>query len=261
MEIDLNKLIEQLSRRFDLEGVSLALKEYRLSKAAFKAQKWEDVVKHSAIFSEAIIGLLVKSELRIGIDYNAIRFNDMFLELLKAKVGGPTSEILLKVIPQVAKSIYMLRNKKRVVHLKLIDPTYLDAHYCITAIDWIIAQLLTTSTDEANEQEAWSLIQKITEEELPFMEIFEDGTVMIYPDDLSLKDRVLLVLYLKYPNRIPTNELLNTIIHEGKKESIRATLSRLWKEKLIHRNEQGVILTKKGIRYVEEKILRRNINV
>ncbi len=141
--------------------------------------------------------------------------------------------------------------------MKLLDPSYIDAYYCLSAVDWIISQLLIIGIGSIDEVKIGELILSILEKKLPFVEKFDDGT-LIFLADLPLKDKILLALYMKHPNRVSNKELCDMLKNEGKKKSILAILSHLHrKEKLIHRNEAGAVLTRKGIDYVEKEILSK----
>jgi hypothetical protein len=255
-----DNIVSLLSRRFNPSAVNLVVKEYTALKSFYHTEKWDKVIIHSAIMCEAVVGLIAENILKISIDYNKIDFNDIYKRLISTKKASPEDEILLLAVPQVAKSIYTIRNKKRVAHLKLIDPDYIDASYCSVAADWILSQLLTVAVGQVDEKAVTKLIRSLVEREVPLIEEFEDGTVKVLTS-LSLADAILLVLYKRYPERITSHELVNTLrLEEKEKENISKVLYALDKRRgLIHRNKEGgATLTKKGIKYVEESILNKN---
>jgi hypothetical protein len=156
-------------------------------------------------------------------------------------------------IPRVTRTIYDIRSKKRVVHIKSINPNLLDSQYCVSACDWILAQFVMLYL-KADAQDFSSIIHSLIERQIPFVEQFEDGSITILKE-LSFKDQFMLGLY-KLGVRTPKKELARILKTYG--QLINTTLRNLEKEKLAHANEAGVVLTKKGIRVVEDTILNSN---
>jgi hypothetical protein len=256
------EIIAILSKRFPSSAVELVVKEYISLKQYYHTQKWSEVIIHSAIMCEAVMGLIAESILKISVDYNKINFNDLYQQLVKASKNTPVDEILLLAVPNVAKSIYTIRNKKHVAHLKLIDPNYVDAYYCSVAADWILSQLLSVAGEQQEEKKVTTIIQSILEREVPLIEEFEDGSVAIL-GSINLADAILLLLYKKYPERLTSSELANVLRLKKQTRKIAKILYYLDREKgLVHRDKKGgVILTKKGLRYVEESILNSEARV
>ncbi len=108
-----NTLADLLSQEFNHEAVKMLVKEYTMARESYRLGKWDDVVKHSGMFSEAVIGIIAEKELGLSINYNNINFGDLFKKCLDAPKKTPRAEVLLAAIPQVAKSVYTLRSQKK----------------------------------------------------------------------------------------------------------------------------------------------------
>ena len=255
-----NEIHRLLSTKYGEDRIDKLLISYLSAKEAYLLRKWDYVIMKSAIFSETIVGILAERELGINVDFNSINFNQLFMELMNSPKPDSRSEILLYAIPQVAKSIYAIRNKKSVAHLKEIDPNMIDAIYCIAAADWILSQLLIIGIEDRDyeEEDVVNFITRIGLTKFPLIDKFEDGTVY-FPTtkNLKLKDMILILLYLHYPDRLKVDELAYSLRNYADRTKISKEIYRLHKtQKLIHKDEEKrVTLTLKGLSYVEESLL------
>jgi len=100
---------------------------------------------------------------------------------------------------------------------------------------------------------ASEMIQGIIERNVPIVQEI-DGDVVILDPDLPYKDQLLIVLYTKHPQRL-SNQVLYKWTTPKQKKYVYIYLGRLEKERLVHRNKNGNMLTIKGLRYVEQNVL------
>lgn len=245
------KILNDLSKAIDERLLSELLKEYDFAKRFHFLEDWEKSILHASKFSELAL-TVVKNIVDNGIiDINKIHFDPLYNELTNRTKATGEDEILLLAIPRVTRSIYDIRNKKRVAHVKSIDPDLLDSQYCVSACDWILSEFVmlyvTSDPKEAN-----SIICSLIEKQVPFIEQFEDGSLVVLKDGLSFKEKLLIALY-KLGRRVPKKEL--TEILQTYNQLVNSTLNNLQKECFAHINESGAVLTRKGIKFVEDTLL------
>lgn len=248
------KFVEELiSKGIDKIIVDKLIEEYKIVKKEHLFGDDEKVILHSAKVSDLILALIRNKVSGKVVDINKIHFNKLLEEVKKYPKPSAEEVILTLAIPRVAESIYTIRSKKDVAHVKTIDPSSIDSSYCVSACDWMISELAmlfyTSDPKEANE-----LINSILEKKIPTIEEFENGSIVILKKGLALKEEFLLALYHGYPERMANEDLMKTI-HYGNPLYAKKVLIGLEDERLVHRNNEGNKLTKSGIKYVEETLL------
>lgn len=216
--------------------------------------KYEEVFRHAGKFSEVILALIENKISGKSVNLDKVEFDKFFNKILNYPKPSAKEEVLTLAIPRVAQSVYTLRSKKDVVHVKTVDPDFIDSVYCVTACDWMLCELafLLLQTDE---KEVYELINSVLKKKIPLIEEFEDGTIIVLKKDLSRSNEILLALYYRYPQRISNLELEKILNLPPK--TVYTYLQRLENEKMIHRTECGSKLTQLGIKYVEENLLTK----
>lgn len=249
--MSIKEIIGNLSRTIDEKLLNELLKEYEWAKRFHFLEDSEKSILHASKFSEVTLTVVKNIVDNLVIDINNIPFNRLYNEFIRRTKITAEDEILMLAIPRIARSVYDIRNKKRVAHVKAIDPDLLDSQYCVSACDWILSQFVMLYLKSAP-KEVSSIIHSLIEKQVPFIEQFEDNTLVILKEGLTFKEEFLVALY-KLGRRIPKKEL--THILKTYNQLINSTLKNVSKEKLVHVNDNGVILTKKGIQFVENNLL------
>jgi len=247
-------ILVRLTSIIDPKLLEELLKEYDMVKKSHFLEDWEKSILHAAKFSEltlAIVKCIVDKE---TIDVNNIRFDKLWHDILNRTKITAEDDILLLATPRVTRTIYDIRSKKRVVHVKSIDPNFLDSQYCVSACDWILAQFVMLYL-KANVEDTRSIIHSVVEKQIPFLEQFEDGSITVLKENMSFKEQFMLGLY-KLGIRTPKKDLARIL--KTYDQLVNATSKNLEKEKLANVNKDGVVLTKKGIRFVEDAVLNPN---
>jgi len=244
-------LEKKLAKVVDNKLATELLKEYTLAKRYNFLGDWEKSILHAAKFAELSLATVKNIVDKKPINLNSIRFNNLFNELINKPKNTEMDELLLLIIPHVARTVYDIRNKKRVAHIKSIDPTSLDSQFCVAACNWILSQLICTLL-KLDEEKINSLLRSLNEKQIPFVEQFEDGTIVILKDGLTFKEQLLIALY-QIGQRIPKKELVSIL--KAYNQIVHLSVKDLEKKKLVHINEKGVCLTKKGIKFVEDNLL------
>jgi hypothetical protein len=249
--VSTKKIYDNFSQVIDNKLLEEILKEYDLTKRFHFLEDWEKAILHASKFSELALAVVKNVVDKEVIDINNIHFDPLYNDLTnKTKISGE-DEILLLAIPRVTRSIYDIRNKKRVAHVKAIDPNFVDSQYCVTACDWILSEFVmlyvTSDPKEAN-----SMIFSLIEKQVPFIEQFEDGSLIVLKEGLSFKEKFLVALY-KLGRRVPKKELVQIL--QTYDQLVNSTVNSLKKDNLVHINENGIVLTKKGLMFIESSLL------
>ncbi|HDD44126.1 MAG: hypothetical protein DRO88_12255 [Promethearchaeia archaeon] len=158
------------------------------------------------------------------------------------------------MIPRVLYSLYTFRSKRGGAHIKNIDPTHMDAIYITSACDWIIAELIRLYHTQ-DDREIQNIIESIVEKKVPLLEEF-DNDIKILDPTLPVSGKVLAILYKRYPNFVSKKDI-DKWVPTKLSSHISTTLRNLDDRGLIYRKDNNIKLTIKGVKYVEEKILKK----
>jgi hypothetical protein len=249
--MSVQRISNEFAKIIDRKLIAELMKEYSMTKRFHYLEDWEKSILHAGKFSEITLAIIKNIVDKQVIAINNIRFNSLYNNLLQRTKNSAEDEILKLTIPTTARSVYNIRNKKRVAHVKAIDPDLLDSQYCVSACDWILAELVMLYFN-SNPTEVNAIIHSLIEKKVPFVEQFEDGTLFILKEGLTFKEEFMVALY-QIGRRMPEKELTHTL--KKYSQLIYRTARNLEKDKLVHINENGVKLTKKGIQFVEDKLL------
>ena len=127
----------------------------------------------------------------------------------------------------------------------------MDATFVVSACDWIMAEFIRLyHTNDSNE--AQRTVDSIVERKVPIIEEFGDD-LRVLASDLSVADQILVILYKKHPNYVLTSDLKNWIKTRSP-SYITTALMRLDHQVKIYRKGNENIITRRGIKYVEESL-------
>ena len=247
---------ELIAKGIDKIIVNKLIEEYRTVKREHLLDHHDEVVLHSAKVCELALALIKNKVSGRVVNVNDIHFNKLSDDVKKYPKATPEEVILTLAIPRVAESIYTIRSKKDVVHVKTIDPNVIDSSYCVSACDWMLSEIALLFF-KADPNEANELINSILKKKVPTVEEFEDGSVVILRKDLSVSQEVMLTLYHYYPKRLTNVDVVKCV--KSTFSYVNTLLSKLESQRFVHQTEIGYKLTKLGIEYVEDKILARKV--
>lgn len=234
--------------------VNKLIEEYKVVKKGALHRDVEKVSLHSGKFSDMALAFVKNYYAKTPVDINKIKTDDLIKELVNSKKTTPEDVIFTLAIPRAVRSIHSIRNKKDVAHVKSIDPDSFDIHYCETSCDWILSQLVCLVYG-ADSVEAKKIIESLCEKKVPWMQEFEDGSILLLLPDLALKDQILLTLYHNYPNRMMILDLAR-IINYTNQTYLKSILDTLQHERLVHMKPENLvwkyIITRLGEKRVEE---------
>lgn len=255
MTFDSKKIILQLSKLgINKNLISAWLTEYKKLKNEFLKRQWQNCISNCGLFSEYTVAILKELYDKSPININQIHFDSFYQDCITKPKPNPEDEILLLAVPNAAKTIYTIRNKKKGAHAKAIDPDYVDSLIVTSLSDYILSQFVLLKC-QGTQNEIRELIQNIIDKKVPLVEEFEDGTIIIHTK-LGNPDQILLALYVK-GRRLNKDELIETL-QIGYSQLADSSLKSLKKRKLIHENNEGYVITQAGEERVE-KIIQKNL--
>jgi len=245
----MNNIIGQLSHFIDRKIAEKLIEEYNEVKGGFIHQNWEKTVIHAGKFCEIVMVVIKHIKCDTSCDINDIHFGKLYSEITNMPKQSADDEILTLLIPRIARSIYTLRSKRSVAHIKDVDPSYLDCTYLVAACDWILSEFLRLY-HTSDPVKIIGLIEGLVEKKIPLLENFEDD-LLVLDASLSAKQQILLILYHFYPNYV-NEENLDLYIKDKSHNNILTSLRNTEKERLVYRKNNKCKLTKKGIKFIED---------
>lgn len=250
-----SNIINQLTF-IDAKIANDLLEEYRTVKKESLIGDWPNCLVHCGRFAELTLAFIKVIYDQTQININQIHFDALYNELTNKPKPNAEDEILLLAVPHAAKTIYTIRNKKKVAHIKAIDPDFLDGTVSSEICDWILSQFVMLKCN-SNPTEASEFIHSLIDRRIPLIEEFEDGSLMVLKEGISFKDELLLALN-KHNKRLTKDEIKKMIKVEYP-QLLNTTISDLEKKKFVHVNESGVMITRLGIQEAEKIILNHKI--
>ena len=240
-----------LSSKINPALIKRLLEHYIEIKQNFFLGRYEPSQLNSAKFAEVVFRILEYitrgnyTPLDKDIQINAL------IQYLENLPKNKHPDSIRLHIPRILKIIYDIRSKRGVTHVSEINPNLMDATFVVSACDWIMAEFIRLyQTDDINE--AQIIIDSIVERKVPIIEEFGDDLKVLNPN-LTVADKILLILYKKYPKYVSTSDLKNWIKTKSAAH-ITTVLRQLDGDAKIHRKGKENVITKKGIEYVEKKL-------
>lgn len=246
--VDIEKI---LSSKIEFNLVKLLLEYYKKIKQNFFLEQYEQSQLNSAKFVEVVFRVL---EYITKGNYTppgkSIQINAL-IQYLENLPKDKYPDSLRLHIPKVLKIIYDLRSKRGVTHVSEINPNVMDATFVVSACDWILAELIRLYYAD-DPKDAQKIINAIVERKVPIIEEFE-GYLKVLNPNLTVADKILLILYKKYPEYVSTSDLKKWIKTKSSTH-ITTVLRQLDNDAKIHRRGKENIITKRGIAYVEKEL-------
>jgi len=146
---------------------------------------------------------------------------------------------------RLVRGMYALRSKRNIVHKAEIDPAIYDLRLLYAGAQWVLAELLALASGLKGDDAA----RLVAEVQLPAGGLVEaiDGRKIVHAD-MTVTDEALVLMMASYPEPMTVAELARSMDRRNPR-SVRATVSNLWKRKLVHRTQdKRVVLTESGLR-------------
>lgn len=196
-------------------------------------------------FVETVVQLF--QTLETGGKYDKKPNVDLYLKNLESKLT-PLNDDLKIVCNRIARASYSLRNKRNIAHKGEVDSNIYDLKYIYASAQWILSEIVRQfiKTDMAS---AGAMIEFI---QIPVSSVVEDlGDRKLVFGKFTVEQELLVLLHSYYPNYISVQSIRSSLDRRST-SSISNALSKLWKDKLIHRKNLGYKLTQEGF----NKVLR-----
>jgi hypothetical protein len=241
----LEELRTQLNRHLDNTLVDEILEHYRVLKIAFATQDWEKCLVRGGKFSEAVLKAI--HFLRTGEVLQTIKVESEINEV--AKCITLPEEIRL-TIPRTVRILYDHRSKRGGAHSCSFDPNPVDSTLVSSLADWVLTEFIRLYwTAEA--QSANLIVKTLTSKSIPLVErIGEDYVVL--RSNTSARKEIGLTLYARYPERTAAEQLKRWLKNYSA-ANITTTIKNMEKTKLVHCNNDGLLLTTLGLDAVEQE--------
>ena len=245
------KLRKLLEKHLKEELVQKLLDYYQELKEKFFLGQYEPSQLNCGKFAEVVMRIL---EYISKGNYTSFNRNVSLNALAKELEQLPKNKFpdSLRIhIPRILRATYDIRSKRGTAHIAEINPNLMDATFVISACDWIMAEFIRLyHTSDPNKVQ--KVIHSIVERKVPIIEEFGDD-LKVLTSNLSVADKILLILYKKHPNYISTSDLRKWIKTKSRSH-IPTVLRCLDDDAKIHRKGEENIITLKGIEYVEKNL-------
>ncbi|MFH1591968.1 MAG: hypothetical protein ABIB47_01225 [Candidatus Woesearchaeota archaeon] len=239
-------IIKNLSSKVDESLIKDLVNRYNYIKKFHQNGKYNEAINEFGKFCETVFQILnfvLKNE-KLG----EIKNMQNMITIFENSRG---EESLRLIIPRIVYATYTLRSKRGAAHKKEgIDPNYIDSSYVASTCDWIIAEILRLFHTEDLEN-VRILIQELMEKNIPLIENFGEDKIILN-NRFKTKDKILIYLFDSYPSYLNIKTLKRWIKPKYPQE-LTSNLGNLTKENLVYKNKDLCILTKKGIKFVEDK--------
>jgi hypothetical protein len=155
---------------------------------------------------------------------------------------------------RIARSCYTLRNKRSIAHKGSVDPNTYDLKYIYASSQWILSEMVR-QVIVSNMNLAGRMIEFI---QIPVSSVVEEiGNRKLVYGHLTTEKEILVLLHSYYPEYASRTEI-RTSLDRRSDSTISNSLNKLWKEKLIHKDESCYKLTQEGFK--EARNILKNIS-
>ena len=176
---------------------------------------------------------------------------DSYLRNLESRQTSLDDDLRI-VCTRVARAVYALRNKRNIAHKGSVDPNIYDLRYIFSSVQWMLSEVVRQilKSDMLNAGEMIEFIQ------IPVSAVVEeiDDRKLIF-GNFTVDQEILILLHSYYPKFISRTIIRNSLDRRSN-SSISNSLSKLWKDKLIHKKGTDYKLTQEGFKRAVQ-ILRR----
>lgn len=253
----MNVIFKILSKSLPFEYIEKLEQEYNEIKNSYFVEDKTKIGIHSGRFSELVSSLLCFHELNKAEDLNKINFDTNIQMLINSSKSNANEEITRLLIPRTLRTIYTIRSKKKIAHIKDFNPQKIDLKFINTAVDWVLSQLILIYSNIRND-EIINFLETVSYEDYKNVERFENGEIIFSDPKMSLSNKILFVLLDKYNERRIKRDEIYTILKSKDRSYISTYVNNLKKQNLVHENDYGIKLTKWGIN--KARIILKKLN-
>lgn len=221
------------------------LDHHRELKRAFLTGDWEKCLVRGGKFAEVVMKIV--HYLRTN---NLVKSISVQKEIQEAEKDTSVSNEIRMMIPRHVRALYDQRSNRGGTHSSF-DPNEMDSRVAASIADWIMAELLRLF-GKASPDQAMSLVERLTRRQVPYVEEIDGDVVPLRPSVTARQD-VGLVLYKRYPTRVTQPELRKWLSGSSS-NAIAVAITRMKKTREVHVNQDGIVLTSRGLAAVEKEM-------
>lgn len=223
--------MRNLASRIDATVVDNLLSVYEALVAKHRAGDAESALTRAGKFVEHTFRAL--EYLRTGVAPAEIKSPAATAKTIENDTNLPESVRLM--IPRIALAmIYDIRSKRGAVHVKEIDPRYVDVSLAVAAASWIMAEFIRLYHVSA-EQDVASTMALLTRANIPFVEAI--GGEVIVSQVVPANIEMLLHLANYAPDGLTRTQLGQAA--KCSASTVTRAIQKLADHRLIHKNAGG----------------------
>ena len=252
MSITKTQFIVALTPTLPLDIVENLLDEYLAIKQHLILARYSPSELNGGRFSECVIRLIQHISAPPHTPFGQHLSN---IDQIIRQAEGNTAlhESMRFYIPRLARVLLDIRNRRNVAHVGgEVDPNYSDSLLVSQVADWILIEIIRLYYN-CTINEAKDIASSINQIHIPV--IFNvDGFLKVQDSSLSVRSKILLLLYYSKPKNLIDTELQKWTRYSNATRFRKDILSQLDDDALIHYENNLCILTPRGIGYVEKNL-------
>ncbi|MBU0471133.1 MAG: hypothetical protein KKF65_00785 [Nanoarchaeota archaeon] len=238
-----------LSEYLPEELIDDMLLSYLQVKDNFRKEAFAEVIAKSGRYAENVFRILH------FLDKNEVlkEVKDMSRIETSIAQNNQLSEPIRLLVPRITRSIiYTIRSKKDSVHVKEKIPDFMDANLNMTAVNWILAELLRELTPDA-QLEIPKIIKELMKRNYSLIQTFEGQKTVIA--DLGAESETLLILFDSLQEGMTRKEI-GVTLNNYAASTITNLLKKLVKERKIFLAKSGKFyITNNGEKIISDIII------
>lgn len=240
---EIDKVRQILEINYDKNISDKIIESYLEIEQNYFLKKWKPSELDAGHFVESV-RRLIEFEMNNGI-YTSFtdkisNFSDATLKTYEQATS--INESFRILIPRILKSVYNIRNKRGVGHIKDISPNEMDATLILYNIKWILSEIIRLKSSLSIDA-TQNLIDKIVERNIGII-WQEDNIVRILNSKIPTREQILILLYNFNKKNI---DELRDIIEYKNKSNFKSLVQKLHSDRLIEFKSTGeCLITSKG---------------
>src|SRR5260370_15344701 len=244
-------IVTELSGELAPSLVSELIESYQKVLAEFRKAAWDETLWKAGKFVENVFRVLD------NLVHSRILEEVPNMNKLKQELEGlPSSKFqdsIRILIPRIATAmIYDPRSKKGAVHVKPINPDFLDATLTVAASDWILAEFLRLYHSSETEK-IQQLIRSILVRKIPFVE--KHGGVSFVTRPMKNAEDEILLLLLDAQNGMDRKSIGASLGNTYTPGRVTQAIDELLKKRyIIKRPDQQHVISGPGETHISEEL-------
>jgi len=173
---------------------------------------------------------------------------------LEGNTSVPHSARIL--IPRVLVGLFDIRNNRSVGHVGGdVDPNHLDATFVLNAARWVLGELIRLFHNIST-TDAQAVVEALTVKIVPVVWTTPGGRQRVLLPELSMRQRMFLLLYAAHPSAVSEPDLVSSLEHSNASVFRRDVVRPAHKAALIDYDPttKMVHLSPTGVRLVEKTL-------